>query len=227
MLNLIFLYHINIFLMIKDKTIDLLCDRYPSLLPLRSTIFDAAGMIIECYSGGGKLLICGNGGSSTDADHFAAELMKSFESQRPLDESLKKRLYEISATRGRFLGNMLEHSLPAISLPSNTALATAVSNDIDPSLIYAQQVIGYGEEGDILIGISTSGNSRNVVDACITAKALNLNVMGISGKTGGKMKQYCDLLVNVPETRTAWVQELHLPVLHAICLIVENHFYSK
>ena len=207
------------------KSPDSLCERYPALSGLWNTIADAAGMIIECYTRGGKLLICGNGGSSADAGHFTAELMKSFESERPLDESLKKRFHEISGTRGRYLGEKLEHSLPAISLPSNTALATAISNDTDPSLIYAQQVIGYGNEGDVLIAISTSGNSQNIVDACITAKALNLNVIGISGKTGGKMKHYCDLLVNVPETRTAWVQELHLPVLHAICRIVENHFY--
>jgi D-sedoheptulose 7-phosphate isomerase len=210
----------------NDKSLDQLCERYPALSGLRNTIAEAAGMIINCYTRGGKLLICGNGGSSADADHFTAELMKSFESGRPLDESLKKRFHEISGTRGRYLAERLEHALPAISLPSNTALATAISNDIDPSLIFAQQVIGYGEEGDVLIGISTSGNSQNIVDACITAKALNLNVIGISGKTGGKMKHYCDLLVNVPETRTAWVQELHLPVLHTLCLIVENHFYS-
>jgi D-sedoheptulose 7-phosphate isomerase len=151
--------------------------------------------------------------------------MKSFESRRPLDESLKKRFVEISGSRGIILAEKLEHALPAISLPSNTALATAISNDIDPSLIFAQQIIGFGNEGDVLIGISTSGNSQNVVDACITARTLNLNVIGITGITGGKMKQHCDLLINVPETRTAWVQELHLPVLHTICLIVEDHFY--
>jgi len=116
--------------------------------------------------------------------------------------------------------------LPAISLTSNTALTTAISNDIDASLIFAQQVIGYGNEEDLLIGISTSGNSENVINACITAKALNLNVIGITGKTGGKMKQFCDILVNVPETRTAQIQELHLPILHTICQIIENHFYS-
>jgi len=214
-------------MMIKDKYLDQLCERYPVLSDLRNCIADAAVMIIGCYSRGGKLLICGNGGSSADADHFAAELMKSFELRRPLDESLRKRFTDISGSRGKHLGESLEHALPAISLPSNTALATAISNDIDPSLIYAQQVIGYGDEGDVLIGISTSGNSQNIVDACITAKALNLNVIGITGVNGGKMKHYCDLLVNVPETRTAWVQELHLPVLHAICLMVENHFYSR
>ena len=212
-------------MMTKDKSFDQLCERYPALADLANTVAEVAAMIIECYTRGGKLLICGNGGSSADADHFAAELMKSFESERPLDESFKKRFHEISGTRGRYLGEKLEHSLPAISLPSNTALATAISNDTDPSLIYAQQVIGYGNEGDVLIAISTSGKSQNIVVAFITAKALNLNVIGISGKTGGKMKHYCDLLVNVPETRTAWVQELHLPVLHAICRIVENHFY--
>jgi D-sedoheptulose 7-phosphate isomerase len=216
----------NISAMIKYKSIDQLCERYSSLSGLKNTIAEAADMIIDCYTRGGKLLICGNGGSSTDADHFTAELMKSFESARPFDKSLKERFLEISGKRGKYLGEKLEHALPVISLISNTALCTAISNDIDPSLIFAQQVIGYGEESDVLIGISTSGNSQNIIDACITAKALNLNVIGISGKTGGKMKHYCDLLVNVPETRTAWVQELHLPVLHEICLIVENHFYS-
>jgi len=209
----------------NDKILDQLCERYPSLSDLRDRIAEAAGMIIDCYTRGGKLLVCGNGGSSSDSDHFAAELMKSFESRRPLDESLKKRFTEISGSRGKILAEKLEHSLPAISLPSNTALTTAISNDIDPSMIFAQQIIGFGNEGDVFIGISTSGNSQNVVDACITARTLNLNVIGITGITGGKVKQYCDLLINVPETRTAWVQELHLPVLHAICLIVEDHFY--
>jgi D-sedoheptulose 7-phosphate isomerase len=213
-------------MMTKDKFLDQLCEGYPVLSGLRNSIAEAAGMIIDSYTNAGKLLICGNGGSSTDADHFAAELMKSFEIARPLEVSLKVRLREISGTRGKFLGEKLEHALPVISLPSNIAITTAISNDIDPTLIFAQQIIGYGEEGDVLIGISTSGNSQNIVDACITAKALNMNVIGITGKTGGKMKQYCSLLVNVPETRTARIQELHLPVLHAICLIVENHFYS-
>ena len=210
----------------NDKSIDQVCEHFPALTDLRSRISDAAEMIIGCYNKGGKLLICGNGGSSADADHLAAELMKSFESVRPLEECFKNRLYEISGVRGKYLASKLEHSLPAISLSSNTALTTAVSNDIDPSLVFAQQIMGYGNENDLLIGISTSGNSQNIVDACITARALNIKVIGITGKTGGKMKQYCDVLVNVPETRTAMVQELHLPVLHTICRMIENHFYS-
>lgn len=211
----------------NDKSIDQLCERYPALSDLRNNISDAAEMIIDCYKNGGKLLICGNGGSSADADHLTGELMKSFESVRPLDDSFKKRLQEISGTRGKYLAVKLEHSLPAISLSSNTGLTTAISNDIDPLLVFAQQLMGYGNENDLLIGISTSGNSQNIIDACITAKALNLKVIGITGKTGGKMKQYCDVLVNVPETRTALIQELHLPVLHTICRIAENFFYSN
>jgi len=211
----------------NDKSIDQLCERYPALSDLRKNISDAAEMIIDCYKNGGKLLICGNGGSSADADHLTGELMKSFESGRPLDDSFKKRLQEISGTRGKYLAVKLEHSLPAISLSSNTGLTTAISNDIDPLLVFAQQLMGLGNENDVLIGISTSGNSQNIIDACITAKALNLKVIGITGKTGGKMKQYCDVLVNVPETRTALIQELHLPVLHTICRIAENFFYSN
>jgi len=212
--------------MTREKLLDLLCERYPALTGIKKNIADASEVIIKCYVKGGKLLICGNGGSSTDADHLTGELMKSFESGRPLDDSFRKRLEEISGIRGRYLADKLEHSLPAISLSSNISLTTAISNDSGPSLIFAQQLIGYGNENDVLIAISTSGNSQNIIDACITAKALNLNVIGITGKTGGKMKQYCDVLVNVPETGTASIQELHLPVLHTICRIIENHFYS-
>jgi len=209
-----------------DIHLDTLCRRYPSLAGLKDSIAEASEMIIRCYSGGGKLLVCGNGGSSADAEHFSAELMKSFEKERPLDQSLKDRLCEISPSRGRFLGGKLNHALPAIPLPSNTALSTAICNDTGSSVVFAQQVIGYGNEGDILVGLSTSGNSVNVIDACITARALNMNVIGFTGKTGGKMKQYCDILISVPETRTAWVQELCLPALHTVCLIVEDYFYG-
>jgi len=174
----------------KYKFLDDLIERHPLLSGLRNSIDEAADLIIRCYSHGGKLLICGNGGSSADSDHFAAELMKSFESKRTLDSSLKKRLSEISPARGKILGEKLGHSLPVISLSSNNALTTSISNDIDQSMIFAQQVIGYGNEKDILIGLSTSGNSRNIVDACITAEALNLFVIGITGITGGKMKLY-------------------------------------
>jgi len=211
----------------KEKLIDRLRERYPALSGIRNSVSEAAEMIIDCYTRGGKLMICGNGGSSAEADHFTGELMKSFELRRPLDDSFKKRLQDISPKRGRYLAENLEHGLPAISLSSNSSVILAVGNDIDLSLVFAQQVIGYGNENDILIGISTSGNSKNITDACITAKALNLNVIGITGKTGGKMKQYCDVIVKIPETGTALVQEVQLPVIHTICRIVEYHFYSS
>ncbi|MFZ0282163.1 MAG: SIS domain-containing protein, partial [Bacteroidales bacterium] len=168
-----------------------------------------------------------NGGSSSDADHLVAELMKSFEVKRPLPEDLKMRLAKADEVGGKYLAETLEGGLPAISLSAHSALATAVANDIDGDLVFAQQVSVYATGKDILIGISTSGNSQNVIYALITARALNIKTIGITGKTGGKMKQFCDILINVPESRTAWVQELHLPVLHTICLIVEDHFYGQ
>lgn len=210
----------------KSSFIGFLCKRYPALKELQGSIETAARAVTECYSKGGKLMVCGNGGSSSEADHLVGELMKSFESERPLEDYLKNRLIETDGVRGKYLAMKLERGLPAISLSSQTALTTAILNDIDGDLVFAQQVNVYGTEKDILIAISCSGNSQNVVDACITARALNIKTIGLTGHTGGKMKQFCDILINVPETRTALVQELHLPVLHTLCRIVENDFYG-
>lgn len=204
-----------------------LCMRYPQLNSFKAVIDEAASAIIKCYSSEGKLLVCGNGGSSSDSDHLVGELMKSFESKRPVKSNVAEKLTIISPERGIFLAQKLEGGFPAISLSSQTSLTTAVSNDMDASLIFAQQVLGYGTARDILVAISTSGNSQNVIDACITAKALNMKVVGLTGITGGKMKQYCDILINVPEKRTAYVQELHLPVIHTLCNLIENYFYKN
>jgi D-sedoheptulose 7-phosphate isomerase len=204
-----------------------LCSRYPQLISVASAIEEAAEFVVKCFSSEGKLLVCGNGGSSSDSDHLVGELMKSFELKRAIKNGVAEKLASIAPDRGVFLAQKLEGGLPAISLSSQTALTTAVSNDMDASLIFAQQVIGYGTAKDILVAISTSGNSQNVIDACITAKALNIKVIGLTGITGGRMKQYCDILINVPEKRTAYVQELHLPVIHTLCSIIENHFYTR
>jgi D-sedoheptulose 7-phosphate isomerase len=212
--------------MINDEVLHQLFERYASLISVRKSIAEAAEMIISCYSDGGKLLVCGNGGSSAGSDHMVGELMKSFESERPLPTEIVLKLTEVSEERGQYLSQKLECGLTAISLSSQTALITAICNDSDPDLVFAQQVLNYGCDKDILIAISTSGNSRNVVDACITARAINMKVIGLTGITGGKIREFCDILVNVPEKRTALIQELHLPVLHAICLLVENHFYG-
>ena len=211
----------------NDPILDLFCEKYPLLNSVKNAVGKAAEMIIGCYSGGGKLLVCGNGGSCSDSEHLVGELMKSFELKRSIKKDIADRLTEVSPERGNYLAQKLESGLSAISLTSQTALITAICNDIDANLIFAQQVIGYGQAKDVLIGLSTSGNSQNVVDACITAKAINLKVIGLTGMTGGKMKQYCDILVNVPEERTTYVLELQLPVLHVLCNLIENHFYGN
>ena len=206
--------------------VDQLCERYPVLLPIKPAILTACNELIACYANGGKVLTCGNGGSCADADHIVGELMKSFELKRAVKDSIQQRLTEIAPERGSYLAGHLQQGLPAISLTAHTALATAVANDIDGTLIFAQQVIGYGVAGDVLIAISSSGNSQNVLDACLVAKAMKLKVIGLTGETGGKMKEYCDVLINVPGRRTAFVQELHLPVYHVLCLAIEHYFFG-
>jgi len=204
-----------------------LISRYPQLIQVKDEIRKAAECLIVSYQHGKKVLICGNGGSCSDSDHIVGELMKGFEQKRPVSESLKKKLIKNDEVRGKYLSEKLQQGLPAISLTAHNALITAVANDTDADLIFAQQVIGYGNTGDVLIGISSSGNSQNVVDALITAKAKGMVVIGLTGETGGKMKSYCDILINVPGRRTAFVQELHLPVYHALCLMVENYFFGN
>ena len=211
----------------KDAILDQLLNRHPLLDSVKNSIYEAAEMIIICFSSGGKLLVCGNGGSCSDSEHLVGELMKSFELKRPIKKDIAEKLVEVSGERGIYLAQKLESALPAISLTSQASLTTSICNDIDSNLVFAQQVIGYGRDRDVLIGISTSGNSQNVVDACITARAMNLKVIGLTGITGGNMKQFCDIIINVPEKRTAYIQELHLPVIHALCYLIENHFFTN
>ena len=211
----------------KDNVLKELVERYPQLLPKKDEIGKAADSIINCFRNGGKLLVCGNGGSSSDSDHIAGEMMKGFEHKRPLKAKLKHELIKADKERGLYLSEILQQGLPAISLSAHTGLMTAVANDTDADLIYAQQVISYGNPGDILMALSTSGNSHNIVDAIITAKSKGLTVIGLTGETGGKIGQMCDILINVPEKNTAFVQELHLPVYHAICRIIEIEMFAK
>jgi len=203
-----------------------LISRYPQLLPVEGEILKAVETIINCYEQGGKLLVCGNGGSCSDSDHIVGELMKGFENKRPIGNPLKEELSVIGGERGIYLAEKLQSALPAISLTTHTALITAVANDTDANLIFAQQVVGYGNAGDVLIAISSSGNSQNVVDAIITAKAKRMIVIALTGETGGKMKSICDILINVPGVRTAYIQEFHLPIYHTLCLMIENHFFG-
>ena len=209
-----------------NKIIEDLLRRHPALETIRDEVEQACVAIINSYEEGGKVLTCGNGGSAADADHIVGELMKSFEGRRPLDESLWRDLTEVDPSRGAFLAEKLQTGLPAISLNAHTALITAVANDIDPALIFAQQVVAYGREEDILLALTTSGNSRNVVDAAITAKAMGMTVIGMTGEGGGKLKEFSDVLIAVPARRTAEVQEYHLPVYHVLCKAVEEAFFG-
>ncbi|MBL7969286.1 MAG: SIS domain-containing protein [Prolixibacteraceae bacterium] len=207
--------------------LDDLIKRYPALEPLKDKISDAGQSLISCYENKGKVLVCGNGGSCSDSDHIVGELMKGFEHKRPVDEKFRNKLFEVGGERGQFLSEKLQVGLPAISLTAHNALITAVANDTDANLIFAQQVVGYGNSGDILIAISSSGNSQNVLDAILVAKAKGLKVIGLTGESGGKMNGLCDVLINVPGKRTASVQEYHLPVYHALCVMVESHFFGN
>jgi D-sedoheptulose 7-phosphate isomerase len=211
----------------NDILLEELIGRYPQLVSVINEIQKAADCLINCYQQGGKVLVCGNGGSCSDSDHIVGELMKGFENMRPVGETLKNQLSAVAGERGTYLAGKLQQGLPAISLTAHTALITAVANDTDANLIFAQQVVGYGNAGDVLIGISSSGNSQNVVDALITARVKGMEVIGLTGETGGKMKEFCDILINVSGRRTAFVQELHLPVYHTLCLMIENHFFGN
>lgn len=213
--------------MVNSGFIKEMTGRYPQLIIVEEEIQKAAECMTACYKNGGKILICGNGGSCSDAGHIVGELMKGFEHKRPLSESLKKKLIAAGGERGEHMAEKLQRGLPAISLADHSSLISAIANDTDPDLVYAQQVIGYGNEGDVLIGISTSGNAQNVLDAMLTARAMNMPVIGLTGETGGKMKQSCDILINVPGKRTCLIQELMLPVYHTLCLTVEDALFGN
>lgn len=211
----------------KTVILNDLLKRYPQLDVVASEIEKAGKALIKCYESAGKVLVCGNGGSCSDSDHIVGELMKGFEHKRPVPEDIKVQLKEVGGERGSYLAEKLQHGLPAISLTAHNALITAVANDTDANLIFAQQVVGYGNSGDILIAISSSGNSQNVLDAILVAKAKGLKVIGLTGESGGKMNGLCDVLINVPGKRTASIQEYHLPVYHALCVMVESHFFGN
>ena len=192
-----------------------------------SEIKRAIEAIIACYEKGGKLLLCGNGGSCADCDHIVGELMKGFLKKRPLDESKKAEMREKCAELDDVTLSKLQAGLGAISLPSITALGSAFNNDVDPELTYAQATLALGKAGDVFIGLSTSGNAKNVAAAARVAKGSGMTVIGMSGEGGGKLAALSDIAIRVPESETFKIQELHLPVYHAICAEVEEYFYSK
>ena len=198
--------------------IDNLLNRYPSLIGQRDNIIGTYNVLENAYISGGKLLIAGNGGSAADSEHIVGELMKSFIKPRKLDDDLKNKLRYVDNKMGSILADSLQGALPAIAVTGHVGLSTAYLNDCNPLLSFAQQVNGFGKEGDVFLGISTSGNSENILYALVTVKAKGMKTIGLSGRDGGKMKEFCDEIIIVPEKETFKIQELHLPVYHALCL---------
>lgn len=209
-----------------EKHIDLLIERYPVLEACKEDIISGYELLEECYTNGGKLLIAGNGGSAADAEHIAGELMKRFKTPRPIPNELKERLIKIDPVRGENLSKNLERPLMTIPLVAHEALTTAYINDVDGLGVFAQQLYGFGKKNDVFLGISTSGNSQNVMSATVVARALGIKVLGLTGELGGELNMVSNVCVKVPETETYRIQELHLPVYHCWCLMLEDHFFG-
>jgi D-sedoheptulose 7-phosphate isomerase len=204
-----------------------LIERYPSLNACADSLSAALDALKSTFTGGGKVLLCGNGGSNADCDHIAAELMKSFMHPRPIPTVLRERLMAQSNPHSAEIAQCLQGGLPAISLGAHTSLASAVANDTCASMIFAQQVYALAKPGDLLWGISTSGNSINVLRAILTAKALDVKTLGLTGAHGGKLSELCDVTIQAPAERVDVIQELHLPIYHALCAAVEDVIFAK
>lgn len=212
------------------KQLEILLKRFPALEGLAENIWQSYRMLAECYQRGGKLLVCGNGGSCADAEHIVGELMKGFCKKRRVDADLRQKLLDANPgdpTCGERLAETLERGLPAIALGAHTGLNTAFANDKDPEMIFAQQVLGYGQEGDVLLGVTTSGNSRNVLYAMTVAKALGMGSIALTGKDGGKAASLSDCCILAPSYETYQIQEYHLPIYHALCLMLEDSFFGE
>jgi D-sedoheptulose 7-phosphate isomerase len=199
---------------------------YPGLDVCATDIEAAYNVLRDCYRGGGKVLTCGNGGSAADAEHIVGELMKGYLLKRAMPEEMRAKLIATNPADGDYLADHLQGGLPAISLVSQTSLLSAIANDTAADMVYAQQVYVYGREGDTLIGISTSGNSTNVLRAMQVARASGLHTIGLTGRTGGKLKPLCDVCIRVPANDTTLVQERHLPIFHVLCAMLEEEFFA-
>lgn len=210
-----------------QKHIDLLIQRYPKLKGITPSIISAYEVMEETYFHNGKLLVAGNGGSAADSEHIAGELMKRFKIPRPVTDDFAGRLCAIDSVRGPKLAKNLERSLMAIPLVAHEALSTAYINDVDGYGVFAQQLLGFGKMGDVFLGISTSGNSQNIINAVVVAKALGIKVIGLTGYDGGELARIVDVAVKTPEVETYMIQELHLPIYHCWCLMLEDRFFGE
>lgn len=209
-----------------EEHLNRLFDRYPKLIVCREDIRNAYTLLEEAYLKGRKLLVCGNGGSASDSEHIVGELMKEFKLKRKIYSDQASALKKIDPELGQVLADNLQGALPAICLTGHSSLTTAFMNDANADLVFAQQVNGYGKPGDVFLGISTSGNSKNVLYAAVNAKAKGLKVIGLTGARENKLMKYADVCIRVPETETYKIQELHLPVYHCLCLMLEEKFFG-
>jgi len=209
-----------------QQQITLLSNRYPSLKGCCEDLVLAYRILEHCFENGGKLLVAGNGGSAADAEHIVGELMKGFKLPRKLPDEFASKLKAVDPNLGSILAENLQSALPAIALDGHPALTTAYMNDCEPLLCFAQQVNGYGKNGDVFFGISTSGNSKNILYAATVAKARGMKVIGLTGENASKLSQIADVCIRVPATETYMVQELHLPIYHCMCLMLETRFFG-
>ena len=208
------------------KHVDILIERYPELSKQRQNIVNAFHILEESYVDGGKLLVAGNGGSAADSEHIVGELMKGFENPRKLSAEYRKKLEAVDLGMGKILGENLQGGLPAIALDGHLALSTAYMNDCEPLLCFAQQVNGFGNERDVFLGISTSGNSMNILYAATVAKAKGMKVIALTGSKDSKLSEMADVTIRSSQTRTYMIQEHHLPIYHCLCLMLEDRFFG-
>lgn len=201
--------------------------RYPALECCKEAMNDAVETLLDCFASGGKLLVCGNGGSASDSEHIVGELMKTFMLRRPLEEALQKKFREAYPEEAEPMISNLQRAVPAISLVSETALMTAYTNDNSAEMAFAQQVLSYGHPGDVLLAISTSGNSGNVLYAARVARVVGVKVIGLTGEAGGQLKALSDVCLCAPSPITYQIQEYHLPIYHCLCACVENELFGE
>lgn len=209
-----------------NKHIEILVSRYPTLVCCKESIQQAYDILRQAYTEKRKLLVCGNGGSASDSEHIVGELMKEFKLKREIYKDQADAMKQIDPIMGAVLAKHLQGALPAITLTGHSSLTTAFMNDSNPELIFAQQVNGYGKPNDVFLGISTSGNSHNVLYAAVTARSKGLKVIGLTGQKSCRLAELADVCIQVPETDTYRIQELHLPVYHCLCLMLEEHFFA-
>lgn len=210
-----------------EKIFQVFYERYPKLKSYDKKIKEAYKIMEESYSKKNKLLICGNGGSASDSDHIVSELMKSFLFKRKIEESISVKLKNQFGDDGLFLAENLEGALPAIAVTQHIALNSAFLNDVSGELIYAQQVYGYGEPGDVLLGISTSGNAKNVLAAFKVAKVKSIKTIAITGSNPNQISKLCDVIIQLPSNETTYIQEQTIPIYHLLCSLLEKHFFKQ